>query len=146
MGKYKLIDDKLQKKITAIFPDFEEKLQEAVGSKFSTKENDVVPLSLGDETNCLCWLYFPNSQIVETTEYNPKKWNKWPDVDPLPVALEEMRVQFVLKNESVTRKACMVFTGKTWGCVPSRANIQGKSYIGIGDIEPGSFLFRPWSD
>ncbi|WP_418954638.1 hypothetical protein [Sutterella wadsworthensis] len=75
--KYRLKDKELQAKLEAIYPDFGEALSCFYGNQ---KDNTCITFLLDQGIEVK--LFFRNSVIEEVPEYDPKAWNKWPEVQP----------------------------------------------------------------
>lgn len=87
------------------------------------------------------------SAFEEVPEYDPNKWNLWPDVEPpqdVPLRIEVREPDKDLHTPEprfgkIRKKACACFDGSDWCFWP------GKPFGAYIDIEKGEVVrFRPW--
>ena len=133
--KYRLKDRKLQEKLDAISGgDFSEKLNTEAQKRFSpVLAREVFTVYFGDFdalANRFSVLFELN-EVEEVPEYDPRRWNEWPDVEP-PEGVD-MRVEVLSKDGKVIFKGASVFITDAW-------NIGGHRY------DDGRVRFRPWDD
>lgn len=80
--KYCLKDHARQEALEKALPQFTSKLQEACnGTPYKRRESLLVQNN--DPEFFLCWqVQIPSSEIEAFAEYDPSKWNPWPEVIP----------------------------------------------------------------
>lgn len=136
-----LKDRELEEKLIAIDPEFIDKLQ--------MKERYVnrgFYLDLGGCVYCgdvgvpKIQVYFVQEDLEEVPEYNPKVWNKFPEVTPPEGEL--LRVElFNLMLRKIIR-ACAIYCNETW-----YAELNGEPN---GTLELAGMTkvkrFRPWNE
>lgn len=127
--KYRLKNKELQDKLEAIDPEFGERL-----SFYSGRwDNDKFALLLPCEGVAIT-LKISSSAVAEVPEFDPSKWNIWPDV--LPPKTGYYRAEY--KDGSFTKKAAVMWDGYKWILKPG-------VYFIIGG--PNNKLrFKPWDD
>lgn len=130
MKKYRLKDRELQETLDAISGgDFSKRLQDPA------KSEKGFAVAYGDfpEINGLRHLsLFLADEIEEVPEYDPNKWNPYPEVTPPEYEL--MRVEFIWNDGSLGRQ-CAFFEEGVW------------TYSEDRDSEVENVKrFRPWDD
>lgn len=127
--KYQLKNRELQAKIEAIDPEFGERLS----LRFGRWEGDKYALLLPCEGVAIT-LKISDSAIEEEPEYDPSKWNKWPEV--LPPKNGFYRVEY--KEDNLTKKAAWMWDGLVWNIKPGIFFILGSA--------SNEVRFKPWDD
>lgn len=142
MKKYRLKDRDLQRK-----------LDEISGGVFSKRLNDTADVwannpdivfiawetGLGEQTLFKVWI--PRSDIEEIPQYDPTKWNEWPDVEPPRYKL--LRTEVLTKRIDWDTpeprggqsrfKGSGIFDGKEWYFYDATTRKEGETV-----------RFRPW--
>ena len=138
--KYRLKDRELQKKLEGIFGNFYEELNAECKRTMRTGNvNVAMPLPYlkenGERNSSYVSFYFVRSDIEAYEEYNPKAWNKFPEVEPPEDVL--MRIE---GNDG--GRMCALFhhfsNGDSW-CHPDGSCLP-KFYSDCVT------RFRPWDD
>lgn len=132
-----LKDRELEKKLIERYPDFLISLNSDAYSKSG----------LGFVFSIILWrkingknyddvMTFCTDELEEVPEYNPKGWNKFPQV--WPPENVRMRVEFQYKNKpEKTYHACFYFFSGKWYWDTCNYSI---------DPSIGNIRFRPWVD
>lgn len=123
----------LEKKLIAIDPDFVGNLQKSV--KYHEDETTVA-VGFGDGIGGLSRFVaeFRWDELEGAPKYNPKAWNKFPQV--IPPENVRMRVEFNYKDEpEKTYHACFYFFSGKWYWDTCKYSIAS-SIVNI--------RFRPW--
>ena len=120
--KYRLKDQELQKKLDAISDgDFSGRLQESV-----SKVAPVVVFCFGEspypESKHRYMVSFRHDEIEEFPEYDPRRWNEWPEVEPPEDTL--LRIEVITKRidwdtpeprgGKVRCRGCATYRGGFW--------------------------------
>lgn len=122
--KYRLKDKELQRKLDEISGgDFSPRLQDA----WSTNEGrSVATFRFGDDLRCLSGLKFCatfyEDEIEAIPEYDPTKWNEWPEVEPPEGVLMRVEVKYRDRNLDtpepqfwkIRERCCAIFNGSCW--------------------------------
>lgn len=99
-------------------------------------ESDCIILELEKNNNIELSVYIRPEAIEEIPDYNPKTWNKFPQV--WPPENVRMRVEFKYKNKpEETYHACFYFFSGKWYWDTCNYSI---------DPSIGNIRFRPWED
>ena len=142
MTFYRLKDKERQAALEKALPGFSARFQKACSDQLRTSSAIYVT---GDEH---VWaVLIPADEIEKVQEYDPKKWNKWPDVAPPENVI--MRVmQYRYDKQGVygcsVWKRCddNIHDGAWWAVTAGEAD-----EIEPDMFEPGfSLLYRPWDD
>lgn len=149
--KYRLKDRALQEKLDAISDgDFSKQLQDAYTSQVFL---DCLCVNFGGEVEqieMVGGLYpgrllarFHTSEIEEVHEYDPKRWNEWPNKEPPRNKL--MRVEVLTeridwdtpepRGGKVRFRGCGFFDGREWYFYGATTRKEGETV-----------RFRPWDD
>lgn len=133
MKEYRLKDQELQRKLDEISGgDFSKRLNDT--ADVWANNPDIVSIAwetgLGKQTLFKVWI--PRSDIEEVPQYDPTKWNEWPDVEP-PEGVD-MRAEVLSKDGKVFFKGAGYFKGGDW-------NIAGRWIDSDRRVR-----FRPWDD
>lgn len=124
--------------------ELERKLDKFSDGKFSRilnehtgpNESDCIVLELEKNNNIELSVYIRPEAIEEIADYNPKTWNKFPQV--WPPENVRMRVEFQYKNKpEKTYHACFYFFSGKWYWDTCNYSI---------DPSIGNIRFRPWVD
>lgn len=130
--KYRLKDKALQAKLDALSGgDFSLKLQEQVSPyKLTLNFVDVgFSREKGKNTRWFTAM-FRSDEIEEAPQYDPSKWNEWPDVEPPQGFL--MRAEIWTDEPFARYRGCAVFDGG-W-------DFYGKAHVAKNE----HVRFRPW--
>lgn len=141
----------MQEKLDAISGnDFSKQLSTEAQRKFvGVLGREIVQVYFGDFdafTNRFSAV-FELDEIEEVREYDPNKWNLWPDVEPpkgVPLRIEVREPDKDLHTPEprfgkIRKKACACFDGSDWHFWP------GEPFGTYIDIEKGEVVrFRPW--
>lgn len=128
--KYQLKNKELQAKLEAIYPKFGVALSSFFGNQ---KDKTCITFLLGQGIDVT--LFIRNSAIEEVHEFDPTKWNVWPDV--LPPKTGYYRVEF--KDSYSTKKAAWMWDGLGW-------QIQPGAYFLLDSANKEGIRFKPWDD
>ena len=114
--KYRLKDRELQRKLDALSGgDFSEKLNTEARKRFSpVLAREVFSVYFGD-FDALANRFsaiFELDEIEEAPEYDPNRWNEWPDVEPPEYVL--MQVEFKEKGKETLYRSCWKWSGFEW--------------------------------
>lgn len=128
-----LKDRELEKKLIKSFPDFVQLLNDTANK--DNADNDVT-ISLKDKGLVYGNFYFTYDDLVDVEEYNPYKWNRFPQVKPPRNVWMRLKIFRVTPHSQRTYRNVAIFLGGRWR--------YGKNYI---DIREGDDVyFRPWSE
>lgn len=145
--KYRLKDQELQRKLDAISGgDFSEKLNTEALKRFSpVLARDVFTVYFGDFdalANRFSVLFELN-EVEEVPEYDPRRWNEWPDVEPPRHKL--LRTEVLTKRIDWDTpeprggqsrfKGSGIFDGNEWYFYDATTRKEGETV-----------RFRPWVD
>lgn len=134
MKRYELKDKERQAAFEKIFPGFGRLLDAACAV---CPADTVVHISshgvAGQDFPHFYELSFPRSVIEKVETYDPKGWNKYPEVTP-PEGVW-MRCGGHDHSTGVWLRAALVFDGKNW------KDTRGDTYW-LGTVE----RFRPWDE
>ena len=108
--RYRLKNRALQDKLDAISGgDFSKNLQDPAKSE----KGFAVAYGNFPEINGLRHLsLFLADEIEEAPEYDPNRWNEWPDVEPPEYVL--MQVEFKEKDKETLYRSCWKWSGFEW--------------------------------
>lgn len=130
MKRYELKDNEPQTALEKVFPGFGEALQAACEQEFNDDTNYVAVMFNGYSG---IQISIRKSAITTKEVYDPKSWNKYPEVTP-PEGVW-MRCEGHDHSTAVWLRAALVFDGKRW------KEPRGDTYW-LGTVE----RFRPWDD
>lgn len=129
--KCRLKNKELQAKLEAIDSKFGERLS----LYFDSCDGETSFSLLGDSEDEFSLTIY-NSAIEEVHEYDPKAWNKWPEV--LPPKRVYYRVEY--KEDNLTKKAAWMWNGLCWQVKPD-------TYLLLLDCaNKEGIRFKPWDD
>lgn len=135
--KYRLKDKELQETLEKAFPDFNERFQKSAEDQIDDNTDHILISS----KECCCSRYrwqlrFEKDEIEKFKEYNPREWNKWPEVEPPDN--EPMRIEYRLVDDEETFRTCGFYDSKyeNW-CIGDDV---------LAEFECAEFRFRPWED
>ena len=131
-----LKDRELEKQLIAIDSNFCVRLHNTCEREFRDEkdENKQVDVLFSTSNQLLGRLYFKRKMIEDVPEYDPNKWNEYPDVTPPEGIL--MRVETVCGK--CAYKKCAIFDEGTW-----KNEREGKpTGLLLGEVK----RFRPWSE
>lgn len=129
--KYRLKDRELQAKLEAIEPEFSVVMSYSCGNGGSDAYVILLP-SKGVEMT----IKISKSALEEAHEFDPKAWNKWPEV--LPPEDVKMRVEYLDNTgEHYTSGRFAVINGDGSWSFDGRSFTEQRYY---------KFRFRPWED
>lgn len=128
--KYRLKNKELQAKLEAIDPDFSVVMSYSCGNGGSDAYVILLP-SKGVEMT----IKISKSALEEAHTFDPKAWNKWPEV--LPPKRGYYRVEYEKNN--LTKKAAWMWDGLGW-------KIRPGTYFLLDSANKEGIRFKPWDD
>lgn len=117
--------------------EFQEYLDKISKGEFSETLNQYCQRQMPEKAkrNVNFWgFFFPKEDIEEVEEYNPNKWNTWPNITP--PRLVYMRFEFH-DDDAILRRTCAFWNGDHWTDFDDNVLDTKK----LRDVR-----YRPWND
>lgn len=131
--KYRLKDSSSWGALKIASPDFEKEFQESCAEQWDDDSDFILVWFL-----CKLRINIAKEDIERYDDYNPHKWNKFPEVTPP----ENVRMRLEIAQHSTTTDIFVYRCAAQFKCGEWVDGSDDKIFLGKGD----EVRFRPWVD